>query len=155
MKLVKYNGGMSPAFRDEFRTIFDADGLFEQLFGKEFTKNFGIDYADNVAYPRVDVVDLADKLILEAEIPGLKKEDVSVEFEDGILSIKGSKKPNLYKDATFVMKEIKKSSFTRTFTLSDELDSEAISADFEDGILTVDIPKKIEVIERVKKRKIL
>lgn len=146
---------MTPAFRDEFKSIFDADGLFDQLFGKEFTKNFGIDYADNVAYPRVDVIDLADKLVLEAEIPGLKKDEVSVEYENGTLSIRGEKKMNLHKDATYVMREIKKSAFTRSFRLGDELETSKITADFKDGMLTVDIPKKKEVVDKSKKVKIL
>jgi HSP20 family protein len=141
--------------RNEFNSIFNSDRIFDEIFGPEFAQKFGIRFAERESYPKVDVVDTGDSLILEAEIPGLTKKDVSVELEDNILSISGVKRQEVKEGHTIVRKEIKRSSFTRTFDLEDGFEQSEIEADFKDGILLVKIPKKKEVIEKSKKRKIL
>lgn len=157
-KLVKYRGGLPTVSRDEFANLFDPDRFFDELFGESFSNQFGIGFFDKQAYPRVDVVDEGDSVLVEAEIPGLTKEDVSVEVEDSVLTIKGSKKVSekeSNKDRTFIRKEIKRSSFVRSFTIGDDYELDKISADFDHGMLKVDIPKKKSAIDKKKKRKIL
>ena len=80
-------------------------------------------------------------VLLEAEVPGLTKDDVSVEVKDNILAVSGERKVKRDDDAVYVRKELKRSSFKRSFSLGDNLDSERISAEFENGILTITIPK--------------
>lgn len=155
--LVKYRGNLPSVSRDEFANLFDIDRIFDQVFGENFSNQFGVGFFDKQAYPRVDIIDEETSVTVEAEIPGLTKEDVSVEVEDNVLTIKGSKQSQDkdVKDKTYIRREIKRSSFVRSFTLSDDYEIDKISADFDHGVLKVDIPKKKESVEKKKKRKIL
>jgi HSP20 family protein len=116
-----------------------------------------VNFFGNSSYPRVNVADLKNEVLIEAEIAGLSKDDVSVEYADGMLTISGDKKTELDDaDIRYVYKELKRSSFKRSFRVDEvTLDVENITAKFDNGILNVIIPKK-EVIEtKSKKVKIL
>jgi len=130
--------------RDEFLTPFDRmfDKVMEAQF-PNFTNEFGVKVFEGNAYPKVNIYDFDDKIGIIAEIPGLSKKQVSIEVEDGILTISGDKH-NVMDDnkAKVIKRELKQSSFKRSFELSDSLDSENVTANFEDGILSVNIPKK-------------
>ena len=149
------NGKSVPARRNEFLTPFDS--IFDEMIGKafpSFEREFGVDFFGNNSYPKVDVIDTPDAIEFEAEIPGLDKEDVSVEFEKGILSISGTKRNQEDRDnITYIKKELKKSSFTRSFKLSDSFNCDKIKAKFENGLLLISVPKKKP--EKSKKIKIL
>lgn len=153
-KLVK-RGNSPIVSRDEFRSVFDIDRLFDEFFGDTMSKSFGL-IPDNVLYPRVDIIDNETSVSIEAEIPGLTKEDVSVEVEDSVLLIKGkSYVKESDKSKNYIKKEIKRSSFARSFQLGNDYEIDKISADFDHGILKIDIPRKKEALEKSKKRKIL
>ena len=147
-----------PNLRDEFLTPFDSifDKMVNQAF-PNFGQEFGVNFFGNSSYPRVNVADTSKEVRIEAEIAGLGKEDVSVEYEDGMLTISGDKKTEVDDpDVRYVHKELKRSSFKRSFKVDDAtLNVSKISAKFDNGILNVTIPKK-EVIEtKAKKVKIL
>ena len=112
----------SNAFRD-----------FEKISG-----NYG-------GYPRVDAIEYDDKIVLEAELHGLEKEDVSVEINDNVLSIRGGKRqretPN---GGKYLFREIKRSSFERTWTLDQTIDQQKVKATFENGRLVITLPKMAE-----------
>ena len=77
-----------------------------------------------------------------AEIPGLKKKQLNIEVEDGVLTISGDKHGILDdKGATVLRRELKASSFKRSFELGDLLDTDSINASFDDGILSISIDK--------------
>jgi HSP20 family protein len=156
-KIVKYRGGLPAVSREEFGHLFDVDRLFDEMFGDTFSNQFGIGFFDKQSYPRVDIVDDGNVVVLEAEIPGLTKDDVSVEVEESVLTIKGSKKSQESdtKNKVYIRREIKKSSFVRSFVLGDDYEIDKISADFDHGLLKINIPKKKEVVDKNKKRKIL
>ena len=92
----KASGGLAsslvPFSRDEFLTPFDSffDNVITQMY-PSFGKEVGIEFFGNNSYPKVDVVDHIDRISIEAEIPGLGKEDVSVDLEEGVLTIAGTK----------------------------------------------------------------
>ncbi|NDG54281.1 MAG: Hsp20/alpha crystallin family protein [Flavobacteriia bacterium] len=147
-----------PSLRDEFLTPFDSifDKMVNQAF-PNFGQEFGVNFFGNSSYPRVNVADTSKEVRIEAEIAGLGKEDVSVEYADGMLTISGDKKTeNEDLEVKYVYKELKRSSFKRSFKVDDAtLDVNKISAKFDNGILNVTIPKR-EVIEtKAKKVKIL
>jgi len=157
-QISKYNNNQLPASsREAFGSIFDVDSLFDQMFGSEFAKNYGVGFFGNQAYPRIDVIDVGDSVSIEAEIPGLTKDDVSVEVENYVLTIRGNKQLKSEQDLnkTYIRREIKRSSFSRSLTLDEGYDIDNVSADFEHGILKVIVPKKKEALEKSKKRKIL
>ena len=100
-----------------------------------------------------DIIHNDKEMIIEAEIPGLSKEEVSVELEKNILTISGESRIKDLKDQNFIRKEIKRSSFKRSFTISNSLNRDKIKADFKDGLLNISIPKNEP--DKVKKLKIL
>jgi len=128
--------------RDEFLTPFDKmyDRIVRHQF-PDFTKEFGISFEQG-AFPKVDVVDYDDCLVIVAELPAMNKKALKIEVEDGVLTLSGDKHHLAEENARYIRRELKHSSFRRSFQLGDSLDSESISANFEDGILRVEIPKK-------------
>lgn len=147
-----------PSMRDEFLTPFDSlfDKVVNQAF-PTFSQEFGVNFFGNSSYPRVNVADLKNEVLIEAEIAGLGKDDVSVEYEDGMLTIAGDKKNEPEdQDVKYVYKELKRSSFKRSFRVDEvTLDAENITAKFDNGILNVIIPKKEVAKTRPKRVKIL
>lgn len=100
-------------------------------------------YAD---YPRVDVIEYEDSIVLEAELYGLSREDVSVEINENVLSIRGGKRQrDLPKGGKYLAKEIKHSSFERKWTLDPTINQQKVVGKFENGKLTITLPKVAEV----------
>ena len=129
--------------RDEFLTPFDK--VFDQIVAAQFpemAKTVGVNPMQGSAYPKVNVYEYDDKVGVVAEIPGLDKKDLSVDVEDGILTIAGNKH-GLFDDAgaKVIRRELKQSSFKRQFELGELLDGEQIKASFKDGLLSIEIPK--------------
>jgi len=113
-------------------------GRWPQYFGEEGTK---IEWS-----PAVDIKETETEYLVKAELPGVKREDVNVTLEDGVLMIEGERRQE---------KEVKgeKShrverfygNFCRSFTLPEYADANAIRAESKDGVLHVHVPKlKIE-----------
>ena len=129
--------------RDDFLTPFDKmfDTMVESQF-PEVVKSVGVKPYQGSAYPKVNVYEYDDKVGVVAEIPGLDKKQLDVAVEDGVLTISGDKHSAFEDDgAKVIRRELKQSSFKRSFELGDMLDGENISAIFKDGILSVSIPK--------------
>jgi len=103
--------------------------------------------------PRVDISETDKEFLIKAEIPDVKKDDVKVTIDKGVLTIRGEKKQEKEeKGKKFHRVECQYGSFTRSFTLPDNVDETAIKASFKDGMLNVQIqktekakPKAIEV----------
>ena len=142
--------------RDEFLTPFDR--MFDQIVGKSFpeiNKQVGVNPFQGTAYPKVNVYEYDDKVGVVAEIPGLDKKDLTVEVEDGVLTISGDKH-GLFDDegAKVIRRELKHSSFKRSFELGELLDGENIKASFRDGLLSIEIPKTEPELPKVTSVKI-
>ena len=136
--------------RDEFLTPFDA--IFDELVNKSFPtfkEEVGVSF-NKGAYPKVNVYEYDDKIGIVAEIPGLKKDQLNIEVEDGVLTVSGDKHRITEDDgAKILRRELKSSSFKRSFQLGELLDGEGVKANFKDGILSISIPK----MEPVKPKK--
>ncbi len=92
--------------------------------------------------PRVDIAETDKEFSIRAEIPDVKKEDVKVTVDNGVLTIKGERKQEKEeKNKKFHRVERFYGSFTRSFTLSDNVDENKIEASFKDGMLNLTIPK--------------
>ena len=128
--------------RDEFLTPFDK--IFDQLMLKQFPnfqEEVGVSFNQG-AYPKVNVYEYDDKIGIVAEIPGLDKKNVSVDVEDSILTISGDKHGFDTDGGKCITRELKQSSFKRSFNLGEHLDGDDVSANFKDGMLSISIPKK-------------
>ena len=128
--------------RDEFLTPFDR--IFDQLMDKTFPtfkEETGVSFNQG-AYPKVNVYEYDDKIGIVAEIPGLKKDQLNIEVEEGVLTVSGDKHGITEDDgAKILRRELKSSSFKRSFQLGELLDGEKVKANFKDGILSISIPK--------------
>ena len=120
------------------------DKIFDELMTKtfpSFSDEVGVSFNQG-AYPKVNVYEYDDKIGMVAEIPGLDKQNVSVDVEDGILTITGDKHGLDSVGGKCITRELKHSAFKRSFNLGDHLDGENVSASFKDGMLNISIPKK-------------
>ena len=131
--------------KQEFLTPFDR--IFDDMLGSMFptiANDFGNDFFTKGSYPKVNVINYDHCIEIDAAIPGMSKDDVDVEITDGVLTINGvSNQRAPADDSQYLKREIKRSSFRRSFTLGDNLDSEKVTAKFDNGILTLSIPKLI------------
>ena len=129
--------------RDDFLTPFDK--MFDQMVESQFpdvVKSVGVKPYAGSAYPKVNVYEYDDKIGIVAEIPGLNKKQLNVHVEDGVLTISGDKHSTFEDDgAKVIRRELKQSSFKRSFELGEMLDGDNIAANFKDGVLSVSIPK--------------
>ena len=127
----------------EFLTPFDE--IFNNLMGDVFPtfhQEFGENFFAQGSYPKCNVLNFDDRVEIEAAIPGLRKEDVSVEVVDGVLTIKAESNQRAdVDDSQYVKREVKRSAFARSFRLGDNLVEDNISGAFENGILTIVLPK--------------
>tara|TARA_B100001094_G_scaffold323513_1_gene374544 strand:- start:221 stop:697 length:477 start_codon:yes stop_codon:yes gene_type:complete len=129
--------------RDEFLTPFDR--MFDQIINTQFPqieKQVGVKPYQGTAYPKVNVYEYDDRVGVIAEIPGLDKKDLSIDVEDGVLTIAGDKH-GLFDDdgAKVIRRELKHSSFKRSFELGELLNGDKVRASFKDGLLSIEIPK--------------
>ncbi|HCY84559.1 MAG TPA: molecular chaperone [Desulfobacteraceae bacterium] len=135
MRLVRYNP-------------FNEMTLFKNAFDEFFTDS---GYKTSTAWtPAVDIVSNEDTVDLNVEIPGMKKEDITVNIEDRVLTIAGERRvENEEKKENYYRRERRYGSFKRAFTLSDDILTDEITAEYTDGILKVSL-KKDTTSEKVK-----
>jgi HSP20 family protein len=92
--------------------------------------------------PVADVTENPSETVVVAELPGLKKEDVKISFENGLLTISGERKPSAVPEgASRVRSELRYGSFVRSMEIGHEVNADAITAELADGILRVVLPK--------------
>jgi HSP20 family protein len=95
--------------------------------------------------PAMDLVETEDAFVLRADLPGLSQEDVSIEFEDNVLTISGERKAEREdKREGFYRVERAFGSFSRALTLPEGIDVDGVRASFDRGVLEVRIPKPEE-----------
>lgn len=93
--------------------------------------------------PPVDIVENENELILTADIPGVKMEDIDIKLEDGTLSISGSRKfESEQKEGGYHRIERAYGQFQRAFSLPDSVDAGKVTAAYDNGVLRVTLPKK-------------
>ena len=135
--------------RDEFITPFDTifDKFFNQSF-PELSKEVGIDVFQSSSYPKCDFVDYNDRVEIIAEIPGLSKEQITIDVDGDQVSIKGTKSQTSVKEGgTVLHRELKKSTFQRSFIADSKIfNLDILRAKFSDGLLELVIPKKEKVV---------
>ena len=121
--------------------------LFSDFHGGHLHQNRGHrrHRGGNCWSPAVDIHETADALSFEFELPGVKKEDITLEYKDGVLSLTGEKKRTTEDDETrYFTRERSNGAFNRSFRIGDGYDPTTVVAKHADGILTVTITKKEE-----------
>lgn len=130
---------------DPFREMDDAFGrMWPSMFGRfarlpaEANSNASLAWA-----PNADISETEAEYLIRAELPAVKKEDVRITVDHGMITIQGERKDKQEtKDEKFHRVESFQGSFLRSFTLPDNLDEQGIRAESKDGVLTVHLPKK-------------
>lgn len=157
MKVTKYtsNPFLPTLNRNDFwRPV---ESVFNDFFNDFFNEDQFVKRVSNSKYPKFNIVEFDDRVEFETQLPGMKKEDINIEITEDAgshyLRIKGCSKNETKKEneGRVILKELSKSSFSRSFSLSQELDCDIdkIDASFSNGILKLIIKKK-EQIEKEK-----
>ena len=94
--------------------------------------------------PPVDVAETQEKIVVRAEVPGMKQSDIQIEFENGLLTLRGERKIEKNESVQWHRVERTYGNFSRSFTLPRTVDPERISATYRDGILEIEVPKREE-----------
>lgn len=132
----------SPA-TDIRRMQTEFDRLFGNLFPAARTEDPEAETA--VWAPRVDLVENEEAYLIHADLPGLSKEEVNVNYHDGVLSISGDRRTEEYEEKdNCVRLERAYGRFYRSFTLPKTVNDKQIEAGYKDGVLTVRVPKAEE-----------
>ena len=94
--------------------------------------------------PPVDILETEHELILKADVPDVKFEDIDVKMENGTLTLRGERKfePSGKQEGGWHRVERSYGVFERVFTLPDTVDPEGVKAEYKNGVLTVTLPKK-------------
>ena len=99
--------------------------------------------------PSIDVSETDDQFLISAELPGMKKEDININLENGRLSISGERKFKREEEGkTYHRVETQYGSFSRSFQLPDYVDQESINAGYSDGLLNITIKKAENKVKR-------
>jgi len=132
MSLVKW---------DPWREIEDMFDRYNRAVGWPRSRGQEVSRAGDWS-PRVDIVENDKEFVIKAEIPEVKKEDVKVTADNGVLTIQGERKQEKEeKGKKFHRVERYYGSFTRSFTLPENVDETKIKANFKDGMLNLQVPK--------------
>lgn len=95
--------------------------------------------------PAVNITEKKDEYQVSLAAPGLKRDDFKIDVEGNMLTISSEKEENKEeKDKKFTRREYSYSSFSRSFTLPEEINKEKIEAKYEDGVLRIVLPRKEE-----------
>ena len=120
--------------------------VFSDRVWPEWPRAWGEEYE-----PSVDMYEKDGKYYLTAELPGVQKDDISINVEGDVVTLSGKKESKREeKDASYYFSETRQGSFSRSFRLPQSVDEDKVNARFKDGVLTLEIPTK----ETEKSRKI-
>jgi len=131
----------TPAVRrwnDEFDNMFE--GFFRPLRWVE-------EEASQALAPRLDVVERENEFVVQAEMPGIKKDDIEVSLENGVLTITAETKSETgQKEGERVIRQERRyGKYLRSLRLGKEVDEKKVKASYKDGILELTLPKAEEV----------
>jgi HSP20 family protein len=141
MNIIKY---------DPFREMRSLQDEVNRLFASSFSRGGGeSDLMRGAWSPQVDIFENKDQIVLEAELPGMKPEDVNISIENNVLTIHGERKFEKKDEGdNFHRVERSYGSFTRSFTLPPTVSSENAQAEFENGVLRLTLAKREEAKPR-------
>ena len=139
--------------RDNFIGTFDK--MFDDMTRNSFPELFehlGVEPFGKAAYPKVNVISNDNSVLIEAELAGYKKDEIDISVQDGVLTISGKASQSIEQtdNAVYLLRELKRSAFSRSFKVGDQLDASDVDAKFNNGLLTITIQKLIKEPETKK-----
>jgi len=146
-------GQVVPRTSRDLSPFEELDHLFDRLFEGGFLRPFdwrGPEMAGRRYFegrlPRIDVIDREQEVVVRAEIPGMRKEDVEVAIANDLLTIKGKTHEEQEEKGEIYRSEIRQGSFTRSVRLPSEVKGDGAKAHFENGLLEITLPKAQEAL---------
>jgi HSP20 family protein len=151
-RLKEKEGQVVPKVSRDLTPFEEMDRLFSKLFEGGLIRPFewtGMRHFEE-QMPRVDVIDREGELVVKAQLPGVRKEDVDISLSDEYLTIKGKTHEEKEEKGAFYRAEIRHGSFSRTIHLPSVVNAEKAEAGFDKGVLEIRLPK----IEQIRKHKV-
>ena len=129
---------------EPFRGVTTLQDQINRLFNEAFDRSS--DEANLTTWaPAVDIYETQHELVVEADIPEIKPEELDIRVENNILTIRGERKfEKKVSENNYLRVERSYGSFSRSFSLANTVNAEAIKADYKNGVLTLSIPKREE-----------
>ena len=132
MRIVKYNN----------------NNVFPSLINEFFNDDFGMNFLNRShSVPSVNSFENNDSFEIDLAVPGMKKEDFTIELNDKVLVI-SSETSNTMENDKMRLNEFNFSSFQRSFRVPDSVDLDKIKASYKNGILKIKLPKRKESISK-------
>ena len=141
---------MSITRYDPFRDLRMLQDEVNRLFSSNLSRSFGDEGIARGAWaPTVDIYENKDQIVLEAELPGMNREDFELSIENNVLTLRGERRFEK-RDESDNYHRVERSygSFTRSFTLPQTVSSENVAAEYKNGVLRVVLQKREEVKAR-------
>ncbi len=122
---------------------FDFDSIFNDFFSGVNMPSLKGHASDTLAGMRVDVHENSDNYQIHADLPGVKKDDISITLENNVLTVAASKRTEAEEKASgkVIWRERSSGSITRSFNVSPGISEKDIKAQFDDGVLTLTVPR--------------
>jgi HSP20 family protein len=148
---VKSEGGAVEEAGDEKRSLWDFEREFERAFENFFARDWLRSprwelprlpraFADKM--PNINVIDRDDQVVVEAELPGVGKDDLDISLSDNTVTIKAStRKEEVADEGDYHRREISAGFLSRTVTLPANVEGDKAKAEFQNGMLTLTLPK--------------
>jgi HSP20 family protein len=129
---------------EPFRGVGTLQNQINRLFNEAFDRSSEEGNLTTWA-PAVDIYETEHELVVKADLPDVKPEDLDIRVENNILTIHGERKfEKKVNEDKYLRVERAYGSFTRSFSLSNTVKADEIKADYKDGVLTLTIPKREE-----------
>jgi len=128
---------------EPFRGVTSLQERINRLFNEAFDRS---EEGSLTSWaPAVDIFETEHELVVKADLPDVKPEDLDIRVENNILTIRGERKfEKKVSEDKYLRVERSYGSFSRSFSLANTVNTEAIKADYKDGVLTLSIPKREE-----------
>ena len=130
---------------EAWRPIGDLQSEINRLFGSCGSEVS----AAASSFAAVDVMEQDDKILIRADLPGIKREDIQVTVHEGVLTLRGKREHSAeVKDDSYSHFERSVGTFSRSVQLPSEVDREKVTATYKDGVLEIEAPKLAEALPR-------
>ncbi len=146
-KDVKVHRGQALSPFENMEHMFDS--IFDRSWPRSFMSPMKIDWGDMPApfegrTPKVDVINRDKEVLVKAELPGVKKDDVNVQVTDNTVTIRATTKHEETEEkGEYHRRELSRGEFVRSLTLPAEVDGAKAKASFKDGLLELTMPKLV------------
>lgn len=135
---------------DPFRDLRTLQEEVNRLFSTNLTRGFAEEGIGRGAWnPSVDIYENKDQIVLEAELPGMNRDDFELSVESNVITLRGERQFEKKDDSdNYHRVERSYGSFTRSFTLPQTVSAEGANAEYRNGVLRVTLPKREETKAR-------